>query len=63
MERFFYVLFKNDYKSMRLIDDETYAAIIKLLLKDEKVALFQKLLLCKKEESEDVENGLSESNA
>lgn len=41
---------KNDYKSMRIIDDETYAQIIKLLAQDPKVALFQKLLLSQKAE-------------
>ena len=35
---------------MRIIDDETYAQIIKLLAQDPKVALFQKLLLSQKEE-------------
>lgn len=35
---------------MRIIDDETYASIIKILAQDEKVALFQKLLLSKKAE-------------
>ena len=41
---------KNDYKSMRIIDDETYAQIIKILAQDPKVALFQKLLLSQKAE-------------
>ena len=41
---------KNDYKYMRIIDDETYAQIIKLLAQDPKVALFQKLLLSQKAE-------------
>ena len=41
---------KNDYKSMRIIDDETYAQIIKLLAQDPKVALFQKLILSQKAE-------------
>lgn len=35
---------------MRIIDDETYAQIIKLLAQDPKVALFQKLLLLQKAE-------------
>ena len=35
---------------MRIIDDETYAQIIKVLAQDTKVALFQKLLLSKKAE-------------
>ena len=41
---------KNDYKDMRIIDDETYAQIIKVLAQDPKVALFQKLLLSQKAE-------------
>lgn len=41
---------KNDYKSMRIIDDETYAQIVALLAQDPKVALFQKLLLSQKAE-------------
>ena len=35
---------------MRIIDDETYAQIIKVLAQDPKVALFQKLLLSQKAE-------------
>lgn len=35
---------------MRIIDDETYAQIIKLLAQDPKVALFQKLILAQKAE-------------
>lgn len=45
---------KNDYKDMRIIDDETYAGIIQVLAQDQKVALFQKLLLSPK--TEPVEN-------
>ena len=41
---------KNDYKDMRIIDDETYAQISKVLAQDTKVALFQKLLLSQKVE-------------
>lgn len=41
---------KNDYKDMRIIDDETYAQIVALLAQDPKVALFQKLLLSHKAE-------------
>lgn len=41
---------KNDYKDMRIIDDETYAQIVTLLAQDPKVALFQKLLLSQKAE-------------
>lgn len=39
--------FQPDYKSMRIITDDLYAALIAHLAKDEKVALFQKLLLSK----------------
>ena len=35
---------------MRIIDEETYAQIIKVLAQDPKVALFQKLLLSQKAE-------------
>ena len=35
---------------MRIIDDETYAQIIKVLAQEPKVALFQKLLLSQKAE-------------
>lgn len=35
---------------MRVIDDETYAAIIKMLQDDPKVRLFQKLVLAPKAE-------------
>ena len=41
---------KNDYKSMRVIDDETFAQIIKMLQDDPKVKLFQKLVLAPKTE-------------
>lgn len=40
---------------MRIIDEETYAGIIKLLAQDTKVALFQKLLLSQKVEPADNE--------
>ncbi|MCQ2273063.1 MAG: hypothetical protein MJZ72_09825 [Bacteroidales bacterium] len=38
---------------MRIITDEVYAGIIKLMLEDPKVALFQKLLLSQKAEPAD----------
>ncbi len=38
---------------MRVIDDETYAAIIKMLQDDPKVKLFQKLVLAPKAEPGD----------
>ena len=37
--------FQPDYKGMRIITDELYAALIAHLAKDEKVSLFQQLLL------------------
>ena len=45
---FFYV--KNDYKHMRIITDELYARLVKVLAQDEKVAVFQQLLLSQKAE-------------
>ena len=39
--------FQPDYKGMRIITDELYAALIAHLAKDEKVSLFQQLLLSK----------------
>ena len=36
-----------DYKGMRIITDDLYAALIAHFVKDEKVSLFQKLLLSK----------------
>ena len=33
---------------MRLIDDETYAKLVQILAQDEKVAVFQKLILSPK---------------
>lgn len=44
--------FQPDYKGMRIITDDLYAALIAHLAKDEKVSLFQKLLL-----SEPMEQG------
>ena len=40
---------------MRIIDDETYAQIVKLLAQDPKVAVFQKLLLAEKVEKKEEE--------
>ena len=37
--------FQPDYKGMRIITDDLYAALIAHLAKDEKVSLFQQLLL------------------
>ncbi len=39
--------FQPNYKGMRIITDDLYAALIAHLAKDEKVSLFQKLLLSK----------------
>ena len=44
---------KNDYNNMRLIDDTTYAELIKTLQDDPKVKLFQKLVLAPKAEPGD----------
>ena len=54
---------KNDYKDMRIIDDETYAQIIKVLAQDTKVALFQKLLLSQKLEKADAETAVEEKTS
>ena len=45
--------FQPDYKGMRIITDELYAALIAHLATDEKVSLFQKLLLSKQAEDND----------
>ena len=37
--------FQPDYKGMRIITDDLYAALVAHLAKDEKVSLFQELLL------------------
>jgi len=42
---------KNDYKHMsRIINDELYARLVKILAQDEKVAVFQQLVLAPKAE-------------
>lgn len=48
---------------MRIINDELYAQIVKLLLTDEKVKLFQQLLLAPKTqpENEPVKEELKEN--
>ena len=45
--RFFlyFVNCKNDYRSMRIITDDLYARLVRHFLKDEKVALFQDLVM------------------
>lgn len=47
--------FEPDYTGMRIITDDVYAALIAYLAKDEKVALFQKLLLSKKGDDDTVQ--------
>ena len=44
--------FQPNYKGMRIITDDLYAALIAHLAKDEKVSLFQKLLLSKSMEQD-----------
>ena len=46
----------------RIIDDITYAEIIKILAADPKVALFQKLLLSEKVEQESEEKPAEKKN-
>ena len=58
---------------MRIITDELYARLVKVLAQDEKVAVFQQLLLSQKAEPTDApdeikikevkENGIQQSNA
>ena len=47
----------------RIIDDITYAEIIKILAADTKVALFQKLLLSPKFEKADAETTVEEKTS
>ena len=55
---------KNDYKGMsRIIDDTTYAEIVKILATDPKVAVFQKLLLSPKAEETDAETDVEEKTS
>ena len=44
---------KYDYIHMRIIRDELYARLVKILAQDEKVAVFQQLLLSQKAEPTD----------
>lgn len=39
---------------MRLIDDETYNALVRILAQDPKIAVFQKLVLSKKVEENQI---------
>lgn len=41
---------KNDYNNMRILSDELYARVIKKLLQNEDVALFQSLVMAPKAE-------------
>lgn len=53
----------RNYNSMRVITDELHAALVKLLASDEKVQLFQQLILSQKLEPNEVaDNGLQQSN-
>ena len=55
---------KNDYNGMsRIIDDTTYAEIVKILATDPKVAVFQKLLLSPKVEEADAETAVEEKTS
>ena len=55
---------KNDYKGMsRIIDDTTYAEIVKILATDPKVAVFQKLLLSPKVEKADADTAVEEKTS
>lgn len=55
---------------MRILSDELYARVIKVLMQDENVALFQELVMAPKAEPTDdetkikeVENGIQQSNS
>lgn len=53
---------KNDYENMRIISEELYAGLIRVLAKDETVAAFQQLLLSPKTaEAERTETKKSET--
>ena len=47
----------------RIIDDTTYAEIVKILAADTKVAVFQKLLLSPKVEEADAETAVEEKTS
>ena len=47
----------------RIIDDTTYAEIVKILAADPKVAVFQKLLLSPKLEKADAEAAVEEKTS
>ena len=56
----FFVFRKNDYRSMRIITDDLYARLVRYFLKDEKVALFQDLVMS--ETVKDSESDTQEDN-
>ena len=58
--RFFFVFRKNDYRSMRIITDDLYAKLVRHFLKDEKVVLFQDLVMS--ETVKDNESDTQEDN-
>ena len=47
----------------RIIDDTTYAEIVKIIATDPKVAVFQKLLLSPKVEKADTETAVEEKTS
>lgn len=61
----FFVFRKNDYRSMRIITDDLYARLVRHFLKDEKVALFQDLVMSetvKESESDTQEDNIGGNN-
>lgn len=50
----------NDYNNMRIISDELYAKLVQQLAADEKVKIFQQLILAKKIEATDDKKNESE---
>ena len=51
----------NDYNNMRIISDELYAKLVQQLAADEKVKIFQQLILAKKIEATDDKKNESEA--
>ena len=61
----YFVNCKNDYRSMRIITDDLYARLVRHFLKDEKVALFQDLVMSetvKDNESDTQEDNIGGNN-
>ena len=52
----------NDYTGMKILPDELYAAIVAYLLKEERVQLFSRLLMCKGKEAETDNEGADNGN-